>query len=579
MQTGEVRERSLTGTEFSMDFPMINGNFIGIKNRYGYTQVINSIASSTSGLIKFGGLAKLYFEELDTRFSSRERHQEELIKVEYHMFEENIFCTGAAFVSKEGSFEEDDGWIITFVHNEDTDVSEVYIIDTKNFSSEPVAKIRLPCRVPMEYYRGRRSLFSFMDEERDRRRSPTHLSIETHQEIYEHDHQSSPELPCSPQNTMHTIMAPPSPESPWTLSPLQTPSPSLLYHCIASLHRHEGTIYSITVSKGVVFTGSESSRIHAWKQPDCMERGHVKTNCGEVRAILAYGNMLFSAHKDHKIRIWNFMVSDSLRSKKVSSLPRKSSFLLFPRTNTQQHKHCVSCMAYYHAEGLLYTGSHDRTVKAWRVSDKKCVDSFVAHEDNVTSILVNQDDGCVFTSSSDGSVKIWRRVYMENSHTLTMILRFQPSPINALALSPSFNNNHCFLYSDRRRKRLNHGGSLQGHRFSVLCLVAIEKLIFSGSEDTTIRIWRREEGGKGRKAVVRGKSWKWKRLQQGQREETHGIQKRDLVYSRRGRNGKRFGRGSSLENKGALMVYTMRFTPDRSGGKASVGRARPDNKR
>jgi COMPASS component SWD3 len=345
-----------------------------------------------------------------------------------------------------------------------------------------------------------------MDEERDRRRSPTHLSIETHQEIYEHDHQSSPELPCSPQNTMHTIMAPPSPESPWTLSPLQTPSPSLLYHCIASLHRHEGTIYSITVSKGVVFTGSESSRIHAWKQPDCMERGHIKTNCGEVRAILAYGNMLFSAHKDHKIRIWNFMVSDSLRSKKVSSLPRKSSFLLFPRTNTQQHKHCVSCMAYYHAEGLLYTGSHDRTVKAWRVSDKKCVDSFVAHEDNVTSILVNQDDGCVFTSSSDGSVKIWRRVYMENSHTLTMILRFQPSPINALALSPSFNNNHCFLYSgssdgtinfwekEGMSYRFNHGGSLQGHRFSVLCLVAIEKLIFSGSEDTTIRIWRREEG-------------------------------------------------------------------------------------
>lgn len=42
--------------------------------------------------------------------------------------------------------------------------------------------------------------------------------------------------------------------------------------------------------------------------------------------------------------------------------------------------------------------------------------------------------------------------------------------------------------------RFNHGGFLQGHRFAVLCLVAIEKLVFSGSEDTTIRIWRREEG-------------------------------------------------------------------------------------
>lgn len=42
--------------------------------------------------------------------------------------------------------------------------------------------------------------------------------------------------------------------------------------------------------------------------------------------------------------------------------------------------------------------------------------------------------------------------------------------------------------------RFNHGGFLQGHRFAVLCLVAVEKLVFSGSEDTTIRVWRREEG-------------------------------------------------------------------------------------
>ncbi|GLT53564.1 hypothetical protein SLA2020_268270 [Shorea laevis] len=138
MQTGQVRERNLTGTQFSMDFPIINPDFTGLQNRYGYTQVLDSIASSTSGMVKFGGLAKLDFEEV--------------MKVEYHMFEENTFCTGAAFVSKEGGFQEDDGWIITFVHNEDTDISQVYIIDTNNFSCEPVVKITLPCRVPYGFH-------------------------------------------------------------------------------------------------------------------------------------------------------------------------------------------------------------------------------------------------------------------------------------------------------------------------------------------------------------------------------------------------------------------------------------------
>jgi carotenoid cleavage dioxygenase-like enzyme len=43
------------------------------------------------------------------------------------MFEKNTFCTVAAFVLKEGGFEEeeDDGWIITFIHNEDTNISQV----------------------------------------------------------------------------------------------------------------------------------------------------------------------------------------------------------------------------------------------------------------------------------------------------------------------------------------------------------------------------------------------------------------------------------------------------------------------
>lgn len=331
-------------------------------------------------------------------------------------------------------------------------------------------------------------------------------SITTFQEMHDRDQLrfSSPRSPTTDFTNKLNLIPPASPESPWTLSPLHTPSPSLLYHCIASLHRNEGNIFSIAVSKGVIFTGSESKRIRAWRQPDCMERGHLRASSGEVRAILAHGNVLFSAHKDRKIRILNFTVSENFRMRKVSTLPRRNSFRLFSKSNSQRHKDCVSCMAYYHAEGLLYTGSYDRTVKVWRVSDKICVDSFAAHEDNVNAIVVNQDDGWVFTCSIDGSVKIWRRVYRENSHILTMTLKFQQSPVNCLALSSTFTN--CFLYSgssdgtinfwekEKFSGRFNHGGFLQGHRFAVLCLAAVEKFIFSGSEDTTIRVWRREEG-------------------------------------------------------------------------------------
>ncbi|KAK7282982.1 hypothetical protein RIF29_12147 [Crotalaria pallida] len=155
MQTGKVKEKNLCGDKLVyMDFPMINANFIGIKNRYAYTQVVDPIASSTQDVPKYGGLAKLYFEESCAELSMRGKEQpnKEAIRVEYHMFEKNTFCTGSAFVPRDRGLEEDDGWIITFVHNEDTGISQVHIIDTKKFCGETVARITMPCRVPYGFH-------------------------------------------------------------------------------------------------------------------------------------------------------------------------------------------------------------------------------------------------------------------------------------------------------------------------------------------------------------------------------------------------------------------------------------------
>ncbi|KAA8541769.1 hypothetical protein F0562_022921 [Nyssa sinensis] len=352
----------------------------------------------------------------------------------------------------------------------------------------------------MEFY-GEKTLWSFMDEERKNINLPRRLSFGNHDPD---SHFASARTSTSASATSFPQCSV-SPETPWTLSPPRTsPSPSLLYHCLASLHRHEGNIFSITVSKDFIFTGSESSRIHAWKQPDCADVGYIKANAAEVRAMLAHGKFLFTTHGDCKIRVWDVSLTENFRPKKITTIPQRSSFFLYPRKNTHQHKDYISCIAYNHAENLLYTGSRDKTVKAWKVSDRKCVDSFVAHEGHVNSIVINQEDGCVFTCSSDGTVKIWRRVFGESSHILTMTLKFQLSPVNALALSSSLSG--CFLYSgssdglinfwekEKMSGRFNHGGFLQGHHFSVLCLVAIGDLVLSGSEDATIRVWRREEG-------------------------------------------------------------------------------------
>lgn len=191
-----------------------------------------------------------------------------------------------------------------------------------------------------------------------------------------------------------------------------------------------------------------------------MECGHIRTNHGTIQAILAYGN----THKDYRIRAWSILnSSDRLRSKKLATLPvSKSSFLPFTRKCSQCLQETITCLALNYTEGLLYSGSLDGTVKAWKLTESThfCADTFLAHDAQVNALVVNQRDGCLFTRSSDGSVKIWRWVFGDYSHTVIAVLRFQSSPVNTLVLSSS---SFC-LYSmgtstyGRRRRRLQLRG-------------------------------------------------------------------------------------------------------------------------
>ncbi|KAJ8531356.1 hypothetical protein K7X08_026790 [Anisodus acutangulus] len=118
MKTGEVKEKNAT-TNFSMEFSMINEKFIGLRNKFGYLQVVDLEASSISeGLAKYGGLAKLHFKK-----------DEKLIKV-------NICSQRTLFAMEQPLLQN----------------LKVYVVDVKNFATHPVATITLPSRVPYGFH-------------------------------------------------------------------------------------------------------------------------------------------------------------------------------------------------------------------------------------------------------------------------------------------------------------------------------------------------------------------------------------------------------------------------------------------
>ncbi|KAG0448224.1 hypothetical protein HPP92_027919 [Vanilla planifolia] len=152
MKTSNVKQRYLTGSDLSVEMPMINDLYGGLCNRYAYAQLVDSEASSICALPKFGSLVKFYFNEEKENKMKLENTCCKYIEMERHQLGANNFCSGATFVPKQGDVKEDDGWVITFVHDEDTNTSQVHIIDAKNFEGDPIAKITLPRRVPYGFH-------------------------------------------------------------------------------------------------------------------------------------------------------------------------------------------------------------------------------------------------------------------------------------------------------------------------------------------------------------------------------------------------------------------------------------------
>ncbi|KAK3223953.1 hypothetical protein Dsin_010978 [Dipteronia sinensis] len=143
MKTGLASQKKLSAP--AVDFPRVNECYTGRKQRYVYGTILDSIAK-VIGIVKFdlhaeaeagktklevGGNVKGIFDLGQGRFGSE-----------------------AVYVPREPgtSSEEDDGYLIFFSHDEKTGKSAVIVIDAKTMSSDPVAVVELPHRVPYGFH-------------------------------------------------------------------------------------------------------------------------------------------------------------------------------------------------------------------------------------------------------------------------------------------------------------------------------------------------------------------------------------------------------------------------------------------
>ncbi|GMI70798.1 hypothetical protein like AT1G24530 [Hibiscus trionum] len=236
------------------------------------------------------------------------------------------------------------------------------------------------------------------------------------------------------------------------------------------------------------------------------------SSSGSVKSVAFCDGKIFTAHQDCKIRVWQMTMAK--KHKFITALPTVNDRLrrfVLPKNYVNVRRH-VKRLWIEHADaitelavnkGLIYSVSWDKTLKIWRASDLRCLQSIKAHDDAINAVTVS-DDGTVYTGSADRRIRVWTKPTGEKRYSLVATLEKHKSAVNALALNADgsvlFSGacDRSILVWEREdsAKYMAVTGALRGHGKAILCLTNVSDLLMSGSSDQTVRIWQRGVEGK-----------------------------------------------------------------------------------
>jgi WD40 repeat protein/subtilase family serine protease len=158
----------------------------------------------------------------------------------------------------------------------------------------------------------------------------------------------------------------------------------------------------------------------------------------------------------------------------------------------------VTSVAFSPDGSLIASGSDDRTIKLWRVSDGALVRTLTGHTGGVTSVAFSPDGRLLASGSGlgDRTIRLWR----VSDGALVRTLTGHTDWVNSVAFSPD----GSLLASGSRDRtirlwRVSDGAlvaTLTGHTGGVTSVAFSPdgSLIASGSGDNTIKLWRVSDG-------------------------------------------------------------------------------------
>lgn len=138
LETGSVHEEQLD--DVSHAFPRIDERLTGLANRFGYAVAPRDPGTDARGGAGLGEPTCIVKYDLQTGART------------VHDLGESAQSGEPVFVPAGSGSAEDEGYLVTFVHDGDTDSSRFVVLDASDLSAAPLATVPLPQRVPNGFH-------------------------------------------------------------------------------------------------------------------------------------------------------------------------------------------------------------------------------------------------------------------------------------------------------------------------------------------------------------------------------------------------------------------------------------------
>lgn len=141
--------------------------------------------------------------------------------------------------------------------------------------------------------------------------------------------------------------------------------------------------------------------------------------------------------------------------------------------------------------GKLYTGSQDKTVRVWDCNTGQCIHTATS-ESEVECII---SDGPWIFAGIHNAVQAWNSETLAGVNLTVTDCEFPIGRVYALAfynemLFAATQNGRIMVWKlNAEKSSFEAAASLEGHESAVVSLVVGAGRLYSGSMDTTIRIW------------------------------------------------------------------------------------------